>query len=346
MYLPMHDFHEILMNLYDYVIPQLPMFHTFCSFVITYIPGSSRLRRFFRYAMFIYSGYLCYVLSLYPFTERYAQPYFLFMSYTVEGRYNPSPAYQAPAYQAPAYQASVQQALIPQPQVVTTTEFTNYMKANDSILKNMQTNMNSLTNSNLELKNMFGQFMKINTASSSGSGTLPSITITNLKEDLKGITTRSGIAYKGPTIPTTSSPPKVAERETEVTKNTVPPTNNESTKYVQPLVVRIETQTRCALIDVYEGELTLRVGNKAVTFNLDQTSRYSVNYDAELINRIDVTDVACKDDFLHEETNAFLATEDEPISPEIDDSYYDSKGDILLLEEFLNDYQSSPPLPS
>nr|GEX98558.1 hypothetical protein [Tanacetum cinerariifolium] len=30
----------------------------------------------FRYAMFIYSFYLCYVLSLYPFTERYAQPYF------------------------------------------------------------------------------------------------------------------------------------------------------------------------------------------------------------------------------------------------------------------------------
>nr|GFA15148.1 zinc finger, CCHC-type, retrotransposon Gag domain protein [Tanacetum cinerariifolium] len=37
---------------------------------------SSGLRRFFRYAMFIYSFYLCYSLSLYPFTERYAQPYF------------------------------------------------------------------------------------------------------------------------------------------------------------------------------------------------------------------------------------------------------------------------------
>ncbi|GJW63002.1 hypothetical protein Tco_0114886 [Tanacetum coccineum] len=39
-------------------------------------------------------------------------------------------------------------------------------------------------------------------------------TVTNPKEDLKGITTRSGVAYKGPTIPTTSSP-KVVERETE-----------------------------------------------------------------------------------------------------------------------------------
>ncbi|GKF17890.1 hypothetical protein Tco_0062808 [Tanacetum coccineum] len=54
-------------------------------------------------------------------------------------------------------------------------------------------------------------------------GTLPSNTITNPKEDLKDITTRSGVAYQGPTIPTTSSsPPKVVERKTEVTKDTVP----------------------------------------------------------------------------------------------------------------------------
>nr|GEZ41587.1 hypothetical protein [Tanacetum cinerariifolium] len=159
----------------------------------------------------------------------------------VAGAYNQG-AYQAPAYQASGYQAPVHQASIPQPQVVTTTEFTNYMKANDVILKIMQTNMISLTNSNLELKNMFGQFMKMNTASSSGSGTIPSNTFTNPKEDLKGITTRSGNAYKGPTIPTTYSPPKVVERETEVTKDAVPPTNNESTKDVQPLFVQIETQ--------------------------------------------------------------------------------------------------------
>nr|GEV49744.1 reverse transcriptase domain-containing protein [Tanacetum cinerariifolium] len=150
--------------------------------------------------------------------------------------------YQAPAYQALGYQAPVQQASIPQPQVVTTTEFTNYMKANDAIMKNMQTYMTSLTNSNLKLKNMFGQFMKMNTASSSSLGTLPSNTITNPKEDLKGITTRSGIAYKGPTIPTTSFSPKVVERKIEVTKDMMSPTNNGSTKDVQPSVVQVETQ--------------------------------------------------------------------------------------------------------
>nr|GEU42187.1 reverse transcriptase domain-containing protein [Tanacetum cinerariifolium] len=133
---------------------------------------------------------------------------------------NPPLAYQAPVYQAPGYKAP----------------------ANDVILKNMQTNMTSLTNSNHELKNMFGQFMKMNTASSSGSETLPSNTVTNPKEDLKGITTQSENAYQGPTIPTTSSSsPKVVECETEVTKDTVPPTNNGSTKDVQPPVVQIET---------------------------------------------------------------------------------------------------------
>ncbi|GKG17079.1 hypothetical protein Tco_0362036, partial [Tanacetum coccineum] len=91
-----------------------------------------------------------------------------------------------------------------------------------------------MTNSTNDLKNMLGQFMKMNIASTSGSETLPSNTITNPREDLKGITTRRGIAYKGPTIPTTSSSPKVVERKTEVTKDTMPPTNNRSTKDVQP----------------------------------------------------------------------------------------------------------------
>ncbi|GKB26859.1 hypothetical protein Tco_0866260 [Tanacetum coccineum] len=63
---------------------------------------------------------------------------------------------------------------------------------------------------------MLSKFMNSNTASTSGSGTLPSNTITNPKVDLKGITTRSGVAYQGPTIPTTcSSLPKEVEGETE-----------------------------------------------------------------------------------------------------------------------------------
>ncbi|GKA90617.1 reverse transcriptase domain-containing protein [Tanacetum coccineum] len=129
--------------------------------------------------------------------------------------------------------------------------------------------------------------------------------------------------------------------------------------------------------DVY-----LKVGKKeAVTFNLDQTSRYSSNYDDMTANRIDVIEMACEEysqevlgfsdviasgnptpyydpivstssptltpfgdsDFLLEEVDAFLALEDDPTLPEVDDSYYDPEGDILLLESFLNDDPSLPP---
>ncbi|GKC22430.1 hypothetical protein Tco_1024580 [Tanacetum coccineum] len=89
---------------------------------------------------------------------------------------------------------------------------------------------------------MLSKFVNSNTASTLGLGTLTINTITNLKVDLKGITTRSGVAYQGPTIPTTtSSPPKVVERETEVTKDMVLPTNNGSTKDVQPPVVQVQS---------------------------------------------------------------------------------------------------------
>ncbi|GKA81279.1 reverse transcriptase domain-containing protein, partial [Tanacetum coccineum] len=91
------------------------------------------------------------------------------------------------------------------------------------------------------LTDMLTKFVNSNTASTSGSGILPSNTITNPKEDLKGITTQSGVAYQGPAIPTSSSSPKVVECETEVTKDMVPPTNNGSTKEVQPLVVQVQT---------------------------------------------------------------------------------------------------------
>ncbi|GJT54157.1 reverse transcriptase domain-containing protein [Tanacetum coccineum] len=137
-----------------------------------------------------------------------------------------------------------------------------------------------------------------------------------------------------------------------------------------------------ALIDVYKGGLTLRVEKEAITFNLDQTSRYSSNYDDMTANRIDVIEMACEEysqevlgfsdliasgnptpyydpivstssptltpfgdsDFLLlEEADAFLALEDDPTSPEVDDSYYDSEGDILLLEAILNSDPSPPP---
>ncbi|GJR71690.1 reverse transcriptase domain-containing protein [Tanacetum coccineum] len=84
---------------------------------------------------------------------------------------------------------------------------------------------NELTN---DIKNMMSSFFQMNTASSSGSGSLPSNTVANPRGDLKAITTRSGISYDGPPIPPPFSPlPKVVEREPEVTKDTVQPTNKQ-----------------------------------------------------------------------------------------------------------------------
>ncbi|GJY67387.1 reverse transcriptase domain-containing protein [Tanacetum coccineum] len=150
-----------------------------------------------------------------------------------------------------------------------------------------------------------------------------------------------------------------------------------------PLILgRPFLRTARALIDVHGEQMTLRHDDQSITFKVGDTKTFSYNI-IESVKRVDVIDVACEEyaqevlgfldisksgnptptsepiistfppsltpfgdsDFLLEETNAFLAIEDEPISPKIDDSYYDSEGDILLLEEFLNDDPSSPPLP-
>ncbi|GJW88846.1 reverse transcriptase domain-containing protein [Tanacetum coccineum] len=74
---------------------------------------------------------------------------------------------------------------------------------------------------------------------SSGSGSLPSNTVANSRGDVKAITTRSGVAYDGPSIPPTPSPlPKEVERETEATKDKVQNTSLGSTAHVQPPVVQ------------------------------------------------------------------------------------------------------------
>nr|GEV63670.1 hypothetical protein [Tanacetum cinerariifolium] len=63
----------------------------------------------------------------------------------------------------------------------------------------------SLSNQINEIKNIMASLLQMNTASTSGSGTLPSNTIANPKGELKAITTRSGIVTDGPTIPNPSN---------------------------------------------------------------------------------------------------------------------------------------------
>nr|GEW92158.1 reverse transcriptase domain-containing protein [Tanacetum cinerariifolium] len=67
-------------------------------------------------------------------------------------------------------------------------------------------------------------------------GTLSSNTIPNPKGKMKAITTRSGVAYEGPSIPT---PKKVVEQETEETTDKEQINFQGSTAHIQPLVTLI-----------------------------------------------------------------------------------------------------------
>nr|GFA34232.1 reverse transcriptase domain-containing protein [Tanacetum cinerariifolium] len=56
-----------------------------------------------------------------------------------------------------------------------------------------------------------------------------------------------------------------------------------------PLILRrCFLKTGRALIDVHKGELTLHIGNEAITYNLDQTARYSANYNQMTTKKFDV----------------------------------------------------------
>ncbi|GKE86140.1 reverse transcriptase domain-containing protein, partial [Tanacetum coccineum] len=62
----------------------------------------------------------------------------------------------------------------------------------------IQTLMSNQTN---ELKNMMASIFQMNTASTSGTGSLPSNTVVNPKGELKAITTRTGLVLDGPSVP-------------------------------------------------------------------------------------------------------------------------------------------------
>nr|GEV48531.1 reverse transcriptase domain-containing protein [Tanacetum cinerariifolium] len=134
---------------------------------------------------------------------------------------------------APAYQA-----LAPQTQGVLKEDFSAYVKANDAVMKNIQTQCQNMQNQLTNLTDLITKFVNSNTAATSSSSTLPSNTFANSKSDLKAINTRSGVSYDGPSIP-----PPVVENIPEATKDTVIPTNNENTKDVQPQAVPSKPET-------------------------------------------------------------------------------------------------------
>nr|GEX38268.1 uncharacterized mitochondrial protein AtMg00810-like [Tanacetum cinerariifolium] len=142
-----------------------------------------------------------------------------------------------------------------------------------------------------------------------------------------------------------------------------------------PLILgRPFLSTAHAIIDVYEGEITLRHDDQSLTLKCQDTPSISYN-NLESLNKVDLIDATCEEysqevlgftdvvsnevsspyyesivlnssqnltpfnasDFLLlEEADAFIVIDDEPISSNIDATYYDPEGDILILEALLN----------
>nr|GEX49947.1 reverse transcriptase domain-containing protein [Tanacetum cinerariifolium] len=149
---------------------------------------------------------------------------------------------------ATGFQNQPFQALNNHVQLGIPNEISTYMKSNESLIRNIQNQINVLRgdfnkqeenfrrNLNNDMRSILGNFFQ---NQDSTSGTLPSNTIPNPKGEMKVVTTRSGLAYQGPSIPTNSPPDKVVERETEETTDKEQPHCQGSTAHIQPLVFPI-----------------------------------------------------------------------------------------------------------
>ncbi|GJX17083.1 reverse transcriptase domain-containing protein [Tanacetum coccineum] len=143
--------------------------------------------------------------------NRFSQP----QGYNRGNNFNQNANYQAP---------------IQQNQSVPLSELEKIKKTNEANMKAMQNQINnvknelrnemqnsiqtSMSNQTNELKNMMASFFQMNTASTSGTGSLPSNTIANPKGELKAITTRSGLVLDGPSVP--MPPPFINPEEDDV----------------------------------------------------------------------------------------------------------------------------------
>nr|GEZ74783.1 hypothetical protein [Tanacetum cinerariifolium] len=121
------------------------------------------------------------------------------------------------------------------PSVVLLSELEKVKRINEANMKAMQTQINnlknelrkemknsiqaSMSNQTNKLKNMMASVFQMNTASTSGSRSIPRNTIANPKGKLKSITTQSGIVLDGPSIPI--PPPFINPEEDERVEETL-----------------------------------------------------------------------------------------------------------------------------
>ncbi|GJZ31343.1 reverse transcriptase domain-containing protein [Tanacetum coccineum] len=179
-------------------------------------------------------------------SNQMAPPSFAPVQNNGQNRYNQNQGFQNQPFQVPNNQ--VQQEF--------SNEFSSYKRSNDQMMRNIENQINSLKGEvkneiqntmmtqqavlmnqqnvfQTNLQNMLSGFFQ-NQAST--SGTLPSNTIPNPKGEMKVITTRSGVAYEGPSIPTNPSPKKVVERETKETTDKEQTKFQRSTAHIPPPV--------------------------------------------------------------------------------------------------------------
>nr|GEY43686.1 reverse transcriptase domain-containing protein [Tanacetum cinerariifolium] len=272
---------------------------------------------------------------------------------------------QPPAYQAPAYQAH-----IPQTQSVTQTNFESYIKANDAVLRNMQSQGQNVQNQCqglqtqiANLTDMLSKFVSSNTASSSGSGTLPSNHITNPKEDLKVSVSMPNLK---PFIPYHS------RRDNERRRDQANEQIKKFYEIFKDMSFEISFTDALILMPKFASTLKSLIGNKE---KLSEMARTPMNehsnkidviceeYSQEVLGFSDVTasgnptpyddsivsttsptltPFGDRDFLLFEEADPFLGLEDDLNSPKINPFYYDPEGDILLLEAILNSEPLSP----
>ncbi|GJR86077.1 hypothetical protein Tco_0210088 [Tanacetum coccineum] len=233
-----------------------------------------------------------------------------------------------------------------------------------------------MSNQTNKLKNMMASFFQMNTASTLGTGSLPSNTVANPKGKLKAITTRSGVVLNGPTFPI--PPPFVNPEENERVEETLTdPEHGEFTIKVPPLLVqkakppsqrnicdprvplilgRPFLRTARALIDVHGEEMIICDGNERLTLNMrHDTSSYSTQPHQESINMIDVYNISHEEyleDLLANEkiTNhpsgnptSSITSHTDLTSPEVNDDIFDPVGDIIKNLLNLDKTKDLPP---
>nr|GEZ75208.1 reverse transcriptase domain-containing protein [Tanacetum cinerariifolium] len=198
-------------------------------------------------------------------------------------------------------------------------------------------------------------------------GTLPSNTVPNPKGEMKVVTTCSGLAYEGPSIPTNSPLEKVVKRDTEETTDKEHYNCQGSTAYIQPLNLLTNKDKLFELAKVPLNENCSAMLLKKLPEKLGDPGKFlipcdflGIDYNSKSSNPTLVSNSSfseetksdfCKEpivksssptltpfeesDFFLEEIKDFL--NDESIQTKIENSFYDPKRDILYLKKLLND---------